>query len=547
MSHVKCLSLSIIALLAWQQVSAQKSEMKAVWLNRAHQVTNELISDVPRLSKPERALTLARLADVWWRDDQERARTWYKRAVDLVEPIAGESASETRCRLAIARTVLSILSRRDLELNKRLLSLISDTRHNQDPKDRSENADALVSAALAIVTADPNTAEALAESALKLAASIRMGQLLWRLHSASPAAGDKLFLKIEEVALQTSDVNLFSLLLAAVTRGPFTASRYKTKVLAAVSELLARIRQPAEVPPCDIILLVSPLFASTETLLPTHAQRLQEAYALCSKSIKPADSLGSDEKLKGGTIDELLKAADRAENSAERTRYLTRAVEIAAEAKDFDKAISILDSMPDESRKILGDSWSSWRWDYAASAACASRKFDNLQGTQRVIDDTPSSLRAPVRIALVLNCDSFTSSEVIQFLSAARSELQKTQASEQFRWSLSLVRLYGKHVPESAPAVLLEAVNYLNRGSKDTSDFCGSPVNRPTILTSQLLLNQYKLPASLWDLDEAGMLNAVGLVERSEEKAALRLNLITVALTEQRKLQVSNTKSGLEE
>src|ERR1041385_6152821 len=190
MSHVKYLSLTIIAVLAWQQLSNQESELK-VWLNRAQQVTNEVLSDAPRLSKPERALTLARLADVWWRDDQERARTWYKQAVELVEPVAGESASETQCRLAIARTVLPILARRDVELNKRLLSLISDTKHNQDPKNRAENADALVSAALAIVAADPETAEALAESSLKLAPSIRLGQLLWRLHSGSPAAGDK--------------------------------------------------------------------------------------------------------------------------------------------------------------------------------------------------------------------------------------------------------------------------------------------------------------------------------------------------------------------
>ena len=246
--------------------------------------------------------------------------------------------------------------------------------------------------------------------------------------------------------------------------------------------------------------------------------------------------MGSDPKL-NSSLDELLGAVDKAGNAAERARYLSKAVQVAAEAKNFEKALAILDSMDDEIKKILAASWSSWRWDYAASAACASRKSDNLQATQKLIDDTPLSLRAPVRISLVLNCDSLTPSEVTQLLNSARSELQKTESAEQFSWFLNLVRLYGKHLPESTPAVLLEGVNALNRSSNDTSGLCASSIYQPTVLTNQVMLNQYTLPSILWDLDESGMLVAIGLVESSEKKAALRLNLISAALIEHRKLQ----------
>lgn len=507
-----------------------------VWLNRAQQVTGDVISDAPRLSKAERALILARLADLWWRDDQERARGWAKHAVDSVAPLAGESVLEAQCRLAAARTILSVLSRRDAELNKRLLAVMSDTKQNQDPKIRAENASAILSAALAVVGTDPEKAETLAESSLSLAPSIRLGQLLWRLHAASPPTADKLFLKIKEVALLTSDVNLFSLLFTAVTQGPFASRQYKTQVLVSLTELLARTRKPEAPAPCNIIILVSPLLSSAEGLVPEHAQLLKESFALCRKSSKPEESM-SPELDVNLRIDELLQAADKAGNSAERARYFARAVQLAAEAKNFQKALAILDSMDDEIKMILGASWSSWRWDYAASAACVSRNADNLQATQKLIDDSPLSVRGPVRIALVLNCDSLTPSEVTQLLNSARTELPKTEPSEQFSWFLALVRLYGKHLPESAPVVFVEAVNALNRAPNDSSDLCASSINQPTVLTSQMMLNQYMLPSVLWNLDESGMLSAVGLVESSEKKAALRLNLISVALAEHRKLQ----------
>lgn len=496
----------------------------------------KLITDAPRLTKAERALILARLADLWWRDDQERARGWAKNAVELVAPVAGESVLETQCRLAAARTILNILSRRDTDLYERLIVVISDSKQNQDPQIRAENAGAIVSAALAIVATDPDKAGALAESSLSFAPSIRLGQLLWRLHAASPAAADKLFLRIKEVALLTSDVNLFSLLFTAVTQGPFASNQYKTQVLVLLTNLLARTRKPDEPPPCNIIVLASPLLSSARDLVPGQAQQLQESFALCSKSIKPEESLGSDANLKLG-IDELLEAADKARNSSERARYLAKAVQLAAEAKNFEKALAILDSMNDEIKKILGGSWSSWRWDFAASAACVSRKADNLQASQKLIDDTPLSLRAPVRIALALNCDSFTPAEVTQLLNSARSELQNTEPAEKFSWFLNLVRLYGKHLPESAPVVLVEAVNALNRAPNGSSGLCASSINQPTVLTNQIMLNQYTLPSILWNLDETGMLSTVGLVESSEKKAALRLNLISAALAEHRKLQ----------
>jgi len=86
------ISLSLLAIVLSQQLVVGQKRTENVWFKRAQRVTEEVVGDLQRLGKPEKALTLGRLADVWWRNDQERAHAWFEQAVELVQPIAGETS-----------------------------------------------------------------------------------------------------------------------------------------------------------------------------------------------------------------------------------------------------------------------------------------------------------------------------------------------------------------------------------------------------------------------------------------------------------------------
>lgn len=529
--------LLAIASLACSGVLWAQEKPKTSWLNRARQVSDDLVSDVPRLDKPERILTLARLADTWWIDDPKRSQGWFKRAVDLVSPGANEDPSETKCRLAMARSLLAILANRDSHLSQRLLSHLTDEKHNRDPKDRTENADALAAAATAIVSSNPNTALALGEESLKLGASTRMGQLLWRLRSSSPAHGDKLFQRTIEVASATTNPNLFSVLITAVTGGPFRDDAYKRQILQEIVSITVRRAEPAfHEDNCRIVRMLSQLLSSAETLAPESAQRLRQTYSACSSTGSRNTPSDTDIKPVPSTVEELLKAAADTQNLSERTTYLTKASQLSAANKDYEKAISILDSMDAEVRKSVGAGWFTWRWDFASTAACTYRKTENFQALHRVIDATPPSLRPIAQIVAAMNCDSFSPTELLELMDAARSNMKRVEGADQGMWFLSLVRLYGKLAPETTPLVLSEATAILNRNTSKKVDVCGSAVFEPTVLTSQIVLNQYRLPASLMESDFVGTRQAVRSVERTDIRVALQLNLVIAALAEQRKV-----------
>ena len=538
------MSLSLLALVLNQQLVVGQKRTENVWIKRAQRVTEEVVGDLQRLGKLEKALTLGRLADVWWRNDQERAHVWFKQAVELVEPIAGETLQETRCRLAVSRTILSLLSRRDAQLSKRLVEIISNKKQNVDVRDLFENATAIAAAAITLVDTDPEAAERLGEASLALGPTIRLGQLLWRLRAASPASGDRLFLKIRQAASLTSDSNLFSILLAAVNQGPFRESDHKRQILLSAAVYASRVRETAETNSCNLILLLSPLFSAADTLVPEHGQNLKEAFAICTKSstVKARNDAENTPKL--DTVEALLEAAGKTEDISLRGLLLSKAIQSAARDKNFREAIRILDSMNDEVKESLGDSWTSWRWDYGSAAACTSQKADDLQLTQRIIDETPPALRAHVRISVALNCDAFTSSEISELLNSARPELQRIEGAERISWTLSLVRLYGRFVPDATMSLLNEAVETMNRASKNSVEFCADPMIQHAVLTNQIILSQYKLPSTLWTTDEFGMLYALRLVRSWEMRSALRLNLIVEALTEHRRLEPSARDTG---
>ena len=68
--------------LAQQAESVQQSNhVYNLWLIRSQSTTEDLIKDAATLNSGYRALLWARLAELWWRDNPEKAGSWMAREV----------------------------------------------------------------------------------------------------------------------------------------------------------------------------------------------------------------------------------------------------------------------------------------------------------------------------------------------------------------------------------------------------------------------------------------------------------------------------------
>jgi hypothetical protein len=527
-------------------VPAQEQSLpKDTWLIRAQSLTSDLINDTVRLDSYDRALAWGKLGEAWWHDDPELARGWFLKGIEILEASPGDDKTAIACRRATTRTLLSIIVPRDKGLSKRLMSIIKENADKQDIDERRENATALADAALAVLISDPRAAEKLGEDSLRLGVSTRLGILLWRLRGRDQAAGDALFTEALRVARIAPEFNLFSILITAVFQGPFSADSYRKDVLSATAEAILRPAGPPfdEVAVCHLASIIAPLLPSFDLLLPDQAQRVRSKLTLCQRS-RTQDSGQPDKDSTADktevtktpeTIEELLKAASEARDQNEHDLYLLKAAEQAAREKDFDRAVSILDSINEDGRQRLDDSWWSRRWNYASSSACVYLKSDNQSSLVKVTEATPANLRAFVHISLAMNCaNGIDPVKVMELLEAGKKELEKATIPQQVVWYLTLVRLYVKLSPSAAPGALSQAIAALNRRKQEKSDDCASDQSFRFVLSNQIVLTAYKLPTALLEADEFGIRYALGSIQPADVRFAMRLDLLKGTLEQRR-------------
>jgi hypothetical protein len=480
----------------------------------------------------------AKLGESWWATDTERARNWFLKAVDLVE--ISKEDERSSCRLAAARTVIRIVATRDKELHDRLMSIIGADTEHQSQSQRTENATALADIGLSLVAADPQGAARFGEASVRLGFSYPLANLLWRLRKRDPSSAERLFLQTLNAATTTGEFNFFSILTSAAFTGPFSSDNERRLVLGALAGSIPD-PQRSSLPnnqTCKMAVFLPPLLPHYDRLLPQESLRIRTAFLRCqaaqaAEAGPPTDN--SSEQKSPETIDEFLTEATKSRDQWKRQRYWSKAAHLAAEAKDFKRAIDILDSVDEDSRKRMGDGWEDLRWDYAGEAACASLAGNDRLEMIKIIDATPSHLRALVNIFLASNCKSARDSDqVMEFMDAGRKQLEKASAKKQSTWYLGLVRLYAERSAPEAPAVLREAIASINRASEEKINDCESANNVSAVLNVELLLKQYKLPATLLEVDEAGVRNAVESIRPPDKRAAVRLQLLMGALAHYR-------------
>ena len=221
------------------------------------------------------------------------------------------------------------------------------------------------------------------------------------------------------------------------------------------------------------------------------------------------------------TIEELLEAAQDSKDLKVRTVYEYRAASLAQEKKQCDRAITILDGIPDDGRKFMGNAWQNMRWDWASLCAINHYNRGDLQAMRLTTQSVPDELKAFTKLVFVDRLPKERNKDTdptIEFLKDAQKELPKSYGSEtdRYAWYFALLRLTVQYAPEDARAILKEAIAALNRAEQVDEK---SDQNTGEIWKTLPLV-------SLIDMDEYAVKEAVSSISSAQTRVELRLELL---------------------
>jgi hypothetical protein len=515
-------------------------------------MTDDLLKDAVALTRYDRALLWARLGEAWWQDDRERAQTWMQKAVEEMETAADQgSAAERGPRLAAARSLLSIITLRDGKLSTRLMNVFTSGIEQAAESDREANAQALASAALAVLDIDPKRAAELGSMSIRLGRSTNLVRLLWRLRERDTKLADALFRDALKSARITYDYSLLIWLDSVAFKAPAPSDELRRELLSVITEGLMRQTASAgdEAAACQLSSIIAPRLDELQRLLPQQAGMARLAIARCQPTLnptsrQPVDESLSEEPLK--TIDDFLKAAGQTSDRQTRDQYLSRAVNLAAEQKNFDRAVAILDGMTREEQEQMGETWSSWRWTFASLAAVNHLQREDRYKMWQVINTTPARLRplAQISVAKAL----FKKGDrggAIELMDEARKGMTRLDLSEATSAYVSLVTLYVELMPSEAPTVFRDAVASMNRAGSSETSGSGSSVDEldKQLLSHELVFNSFaNLPARLLETNELVVGQTISLIESPLKREVVRLKLLRAALEQRSPVTPPSTK-----
>jgi hypothetical protein len=505
-------------------------------LDRARSLTDDLVGDARELSPFDRALLWARLGAAWYQDDMERSRAWMRGAVEEVSAPSGkEDAAARRTRLATLRALLSIVGQHDAKLLDSLKNSLTAAAESTGRAERGADAKALVEVALSLLDKDPGRAAGLGSAALRMGGTHKLANLLWRLRKHDVRLGDALFLEVLAAArARDFDTELLSLLPQVAFEGPVPSERLRRELLGVLAQGLLRPSNSAaeKAAACRLAPLAAPLLPEFQRLLPQRSGMVRNETIVCQLQLdsgaraEVADSL-RNEPLK--TIDDFEKAARGTSDRERRMSYLSRAASLAAEGREYDRAVAILDGFDGELRDFMnarmGGLWDSLRLEYAAEAAIAHFKRSDASTMRRVIADTPTHLRPVVQISVARELIQKEEElpAALELIEAGRSGLAATRPEWVVDSCFALMHDHARLNPTDTLAILHEGVKALNQTGETGT---GVGTAEISLFSSEILLARYSLPASLLAMNELGVREEIAFIASPAQRAAVRLQLL---------------------
>lgn len=510
------------------------------------QVSNDLAKDATLFQPLDRAILWSRLGDLWWKADAERGRGFLLRAVEDLEAAAAKSTSERmqendrRQLINTIGVVMRIVAARDQKLGDRLLASLSllttETKENSLSKNSSYMADALVEAALQVVSEDPARAAQLGSLSLRHGKANQFHSLLIGLRERDGKLADDLFNEALTTAQVSQNNNLFSSLLFAAFTANYNPSikalppspELRGKLLNAIIKGVIQADLASQQPDCGYAFLIGPLLTEVDQFAPEQAAPVRKALMRCKDAVLGGEEAIRNQPLK--TVEEFLSAARNAESVGLRVLFLSRAMQAAARSGKFDLAISILDGMSHEEREVMGDAWDPVRVQYATSAGLQSYEKEDFAGMERIVNAVPQELQAFVALNIgeaMLEKNTDKNDVALDLLARARRRFEKLENPDfnTFYPYMSLVRAYGKVAPQDAYGVFREAVNSINRATR--------VLKENTDQSEQIARGQFEpldIPSELVQLSAFDLISIVSSVESAALRTRLRLSLLSSLL-----------------
>jgi hypothetical protein len=536
--------LLVLALLpAFAGVAAfaqQKNEEAELWRVRSQGITDDLLKDASQLSSTRRAVLVARLAQQWWANDQGRARTWFRNAIDVVEQVPNkETAAERQERLSTARLLLKFVAPIDKKLAAPLVKILNAVDEQSTNTERTNNADALIDSALALIEQDPQRAAELGALAIRLGPPSDIASLLLAMRQQNYKLADALFIQALSAARQNSfHVQTLNSLSYAAFPGQRGSGDRK---LAAPDYLRAQLLQldvaflnanpinpETEGSVCWCVSgFIAPVLSEFERLVPQGAEVVRQAIYKCqaaNPAIKQQVDLSSNSQPLN-TVEALLDASKDTTNDQIRTVYEYRAANLAIQNKDYELAIKILDNMSKEGRKLMDEAWIWYRVDWAAGVALEHYQHGRLFEMNLVLNAVPPDLQPLAKAVFVDRLPENKNPETdptVQLLNDAKTGLRRANIRESDRYGCYFVLLRSviKYQPSEAGAILKEAIASLNRFEQANKD-------RKTLNTPEF---SKAIPASLLEMDEFAVKEGIASIATVETRAQLRLQLLEASL-----------------
>jgi hypothetical protein len=527
----RSVSICVMILTLAPAIAAQ-NDARALWLVRSQTLTNDLLKDATDLTSMQRAVLWMKLAQRWWREDPKRARTWVLNAIEVVEQVPNkETPEERQTRIETAQVLLAIVTPLDQKLSNRLLTVLSPDKSTQD--EGSGTAFALIEAATRILEDNPKRAAELGALALRTGRPSNIDPLLYGLRAREPKLADSLFVQALAVAKQ-NPADMFTNILTYVA---FPADRGRDANLPVPPdplriELLQLLMTSINTSPangennslnCGAVAWLSPLFGEFERLLPQQWPALRQAINTC-QSVSPQiqqriHDYSSNQQL--DSVESLLRAAADTKELETRTNYKYRAAYLAKEHKDYELAFKILNDLSTDERKLMGESWDSCQWEWAAEGAIEHYQNSRFREMNLLLDSVPSDFQPLAKAAFISWLPKQGASDtgpIIQILNDAITGLRRSNipAADKYNWYFPLLQATVKYQFADANAVLKDAITSLNQ------------VREATELNSTDYLRYIGAP--LVEMDEFVVKDALASITLPQTRAQLRLALLDATL-----------------
>jgi hypothetical protein len=528
--------------------------------SRIRRVTDDLTKDIPSLPIHQRAILWSQLGDLLWKDDPKVALQMFNSAVEEFENAAKQKSSltgdrrpERRQLVEAAQVVLQTVGARDQQLSERLLkqlaTLTEELQKGNDTGTSDGTAEALVGSALLLLEKDAARAAALGSMSLRYGEATRLPYLLAGLRKQNGRLADSLFDEALRGAQATQNVNR----LAALTYAAFPAvydpsfkgeappAKWQVGLLQTIAAGV--LSRDIEAQYCDYAGLMARFITEVDRLLPQRAGSVRAALARCeAKSQRVEDALSTTPL---NTVDDYLAAAAKAKTLDRRAFMLVRAAQLAERQGDFQKGLSILDSLTSEERQFVGDTLEMIRQDIVTKAAFAYYTEGNFASMEKVLDSVPARIKPFLELELVKRLFESKKGDaafIRERLGSVRQGLPKSE--EPGFWPyfhyMAMARLYADVDPQEVVPVIREMVKLVNRVAAATKSRDQSAEEQAAAAP----LKPLEFPAELMDTYAEDLIQLVSTIESPAIRTGARLYMLTSLRAHKQRLLDSNKVSG---